>query len=185
MSSYYLSLGTIALLICHFHIASSTASLNRDNLNVPCSFLDSLNITNGQYDPKTKSIQYDNQTFLPGQYGSFDYEVSFEKRMPAPKHYRACVCKNKPCISLCCPLGQTLLLSVNDTFVCTPNQHPDKYQMMMDVLDPALNTTTEENVLSRFGYLVSPKCERYVLDPEENPLLDVFHVMTVRMSKLS
>lgn len=167
----------IALLTCYIQICKSTPSLKRDNFNVPCGFLDSLNITNGVYDAKTKTIAYDNQTFLPGQYGSFDYEVSYEKRMPAAKHYRGCVCKNKPCIGLCCPLGQSLLY-INDKFVCTPNQHPDKWRMMMEVLDPITNKTTEENVLSIFGYVVNPKCERYMLEPDDSPM-DVFYVMTV------
>lgn len=176
----HLLLATFLCLTCHIHLTHATAALNRDNLNVPCGYLDSLNITNGHLDPTTKSISYDNQTFLPGQYGSFDYEISYEKRLPAQKHYRACVCKTKPCISMCCPLGQSFI-SINGTFVCTPNPHPGKLQMIMNVKDPKTNTTKEMNMLSSFGYVLSQKCDRYVLEPE-NTEADEFEVMTVRLS---
>lgn len=172
------------LLTSHVHLAHTSASVNRDNFNVPCSFRDSLNVTNGLYDPKTKSIRYDNTTYLPGQYGSFDYELVYEKRMPAATHYRACVCKmHKPCVPICCAIGQSLV-EIDGRYVCTPNVHSDARRMMIDVLDPVTNEKTEENVLSSFGYVVSPLCERYALDPANEPM-DEFQLLKVYINKKS
>lgn len=179
MSFRHTMLSAFALLTCLVHF--STALTPRDNLNVPCGYLDSLNITNGIYDSKTKSIRYDNRTYYPGQYGSFDYEISYEKRMPAPKHYRACVCKNTPCVAMCCPPGKSLLY-IDQRFQCTENEHTDKRRMMVDLLDPVFNETSQINVLDRFGYVVSPLCDRYILSPETDPL-DEFYLMKVKPNR--
>lgn len=175
-----LVVATIALLFC-VHLVTSTASpTSRDNFNVPCKFRDSLNISGGHFDAATKTIQYGNTTYYPGQYGTYDYEFIYDQRRPAERHYRACVCENKPCIRLCCPLGESYY-SFNESFVCKPNQHHNLHELRVQMLDLDLNETVDSNALDKFGYVVGTPCDTYALAPEDpmNADTDAWQMLTV------
>lgn len=89
----------ILLLICLLSV--------KCNAKEPCSFKDSINITDGIKYPNG-DIKYDDILYTPNLYGSYDYEYinkSSIKSYTEP-HYRGCICLVKNCINFCCPRGQ-------------------------------------------------------------------------------
>lgn len=147
-----ISISHLILFASNLLLPKSTATSKK----VSCSFSNSLNISDGIFDQATRSYYHENKKYLQGQYGDFEYELIDGKASAVKKHIRGCVCQDEKCISLCCPLGQTYLEPGN----CIPHQQPDKWQLIMDVLDIATNNKTSENVLASFGYFVRPKCMR-------------------------
>lgn len=72
---------------------------------LPCSFVDSINITDGALQPN-KSIIYDGVEFTTDDYAQVDYVLNNGvERASAKSHIRGCLCNRKPCIRFCCPYG--------------------------------------------------------------------------------
>ncbi|XP_070491588.1 G-protein coupled receptor Mth2-like [Chironomus tepperi] len=71
--------------------------------SLPCSFIETVNITGGYVDINQNFI--DKSDVYPlGSYQEFDYiEDIAKKRVSVDPHIRGCVCKLKPCIRLCGP----------------------------------------------------------------------------------
>lgn len=83
--------------------------------NLPCDFLDSIDITGGALQPDL-SIIYNGTRFTDDLYGFVDGNSS--KRVLVEEHIRGCVCKIKPCIRLCCPYGMLRESLPNGTKAC-------------------------------------------------------------------
>lgn len=72
---------------------------------LPCDFLDSINITDGIL-YSNNSIIFDDMEFPAGQYVKLDYEFEHGIEKVKVKPYtRGCICNRMPCIRLCCPHG--------------------------------------------------------------------------------
>lgn len=75
---------------------------------LPCHFLDSINITDGILQPN-KSIIFGGTVFSEGQYAEIDYILNGGNEYEPVKLYtRGCLCKHKPCIRFCCSFGSHL-----------------------------------------------------------------------------
>lgn len=174
-----LVLTTLSVIVtCDGNIqAGSVINHRTTKTHIPCGFRDSLNITDGHWDEETNSYTHENQTYVRGQYGSFDYEISYGFRIPAKIHIRGCKCQNKPCIAMCCPFGQSY---VPGTARCVSNQRLDNWQMLINASD----LRTEINVFDNFNYVVRPKCTQMVLGPTETlEMSKVRHMQRVSNSK--
>lgn len=78
---------------------------------LPCKFLDSINITDGAVQPN-KSIIYDGVEFSPADYAQVDYTLNRGVvRISAESHIRGCLCNRRPCVRFCCPYGTSLRAS--------------------------------------------------------------------------
>jgi hypothetical protein len=70
--------------------------------SLPCSFIETVNITGGYVDIERNYI-YQSDVYPLGTYQEFDYIEGIEKnRTNVDPHIRGCICKLKPCIRLCC-----------------------------------------------------------------------------------
>lgn len=73
---------------------------------LPCDFQDSMNITNGILQ-SDGAIIFNGTKYSKEQFAEIDYIVVNEsKREAVEPHFRGCPCNVRPCIRLCCPLGQ-------------------------------------------------------------------------------
>lgn len=85
---------------------------------LPCHFLDSINITNGIFQPN-KSIIFGGTVFPEGQYAEIDYILNDGiERETVELHYRGCLCKRKPCIRYCCSFESYVANIKEDREVC-------------------------------------------------------------------
>lgn len=88
---------------------------------LPCHFLDSINITDGIFQPN-KSIIFGGRIFSKGQYADIDYVLNEGNEHDTVKlHTRGCLCNHKPCIRICCSFG-SYLVTKNGLTDC---QRPD------------------------------------------------------------
>ncbi|CAH1722926.1 unnamed protein product [Chironomus riparius] len=70
--------------------------------SLPCSFIETVNITGGYVDIDRNYI-YSSDVYPLGAYQEFDYLEDFARnRVSVDPHIRGCICKLKPCIRLCC-----------------------------------------------------------------------------------
>ncbi|KAH8297639.1 hypothetical protein KR054_004662 [Drosophila jambulina] len=76
-----------------------------EETHYPCAFIDTANIS-GSYSSDGSYIH--NWTVIPRHLvAAYDFVIENGIRIPAPMHLRACVCKTRPCVRICCPEGQT------------------------------------------------------------------------------
>lgn len=79
-----------------------TSVVSMSSTELPCHFLDSINITDGIYQPN-KSVFYGGTVYPEGQYAEIDYILNEEGKNETVKlHRRGCLCSLKPCIRICC-----------------------------------------------------------------------------------
>ncbi|XP_034480581.1 probable G-protein coupled receptor Mth-like 10 isoform X1 [Drosophila innubila] len=78
----------------------------RNGIHTKCSFFDTVNVTGFPSFPNG-SYSYEG-VMIPSHYvGTFDYiYTDLVDRVDVAPHTRACICKLKPCINICCPWGQ-------------------------------------------------------------------------------
>lgn len=75
---------------------------------LPCQFLESINITDGALQ-SNQSIIYAGDEFTPADYAQVDYILDRGVvRISADTHIRGCLCNRKPCIRFCCPYGSSI-----------------------------------------------------------------------------
>lgn len=72
---------------------------------LPCHFLDSINITDGIAQPN-KSIIFGSTLYPEGQFADVDYILDEEgEHETVQLHRRGCLCHLKSCIRFCCSIG--------------------------------------------------------------------------------
>lgn len=142
---YFLIILVILLVI----VAKSNAYL--DNLNKPCKYLDSINITDGVFNEDDGSIMFEGVYYPSYLHATYDYEfVNESYRQPVASHVRGCACKLGPCVRMCCPRGQYLYRTN-----CYTND---------SVSDLSLSVThdgenfEEEKIFDIFHYVVGKPC---------------------------
>lgn len=164
---------TIYILI----LLPNVHAYTQDNFNVPCNYLDSINITDGRRN-MDGSITFRGVRFANGDYGTFDY--TFEngiKRVSTEPHIRGCPCKHRSCVSLCCPPGYIYM----DVHGCT---WKPTFDMPIEVWNQA-NETKIIDLFKDFGYVLNhenlPCVELVEKTPEEVPT-DVWYLYDVSLS---
>lgn len=101
------------IIICSFKLLISIGlfggyRVSALSTELPCQFLDSINITDGSLQ-QNKSMIYDGVEFTAADYAQVDYTLNRGvERIPAESHIRGCLCNRKPCIRFCCPFGSVL-----------------------------------------------------------------------------
>lgn len=85
-----------------FSSLCSSFELNRDDERVPCSFFDTVNLTD-YYRYPNGSYQYEN-IIIPKEYtGTYNYEFrTLVRKERVQPHVRGCICLLKKCIKMCC-----------------------------------------------------------------------------------
>lgn len=72
----------------------------------PCAFIDTANITDIPGSVGDNATYFYNWTPIPHHLVAvYDFVIDNGIRIPARKHLRACVCRLKPCVRICCPSG--------------------------------------------------------------------------------
>lgn len=149
-------LAVVLLLIAIAQQSDAT----RDNLNVPCRFRDSINITDGIRD-SDDNIVFEDMIYTKNDYGIYDYVIVNDiVRRSVSAHLRGCVCRMKKCVRFCCPRGEQLQEGIcmqNETF----------YDRNITLQDRD-NATVD--VFQEFGYVVGKPCDEIIMmDPSEYP----------------
>lgn len=133
--------------------------LNANERNqLPCKYLDSINITDGirQADD---SIELNGMVFTKDQYAHIDFVLeNGVTHQIVPPYMRGCVCRMKSCVRLCCPLG-----SFYQNRSC--HRHNNHVQRLeATVLDEHKHTKTI--ILdNHFAYVNDRSCrQRYIAD---------------------
>jgi len=148
----YLFIAIVTLLVI---VTKSNAYF--DDLNKPCKFLDSINITDGSFDEDDDSITHDGIYYPKGYYAEYDYEfVNESYRQSVAQHWRGCTCKLKPCVRMCCPRGQIL-----DRTQCL---NDSVYDLPASATNDGISFT-RGNIFDLFHYVVGRPC--YQISPSE------------------
>lgn len=122
--------------------------------NMPCDFLDSINITNGALQ-SNKSIIYNGIEFPAGQYVNINYTVrNVTEIVPMPSYTRGCACNLKPCIRLCCPFGMIHLKSG----VCKAHESAAHFKVFTEQYRN--NQFEDVEVVQKFAFVDSYPCKR-------------------------
>lgn len=75
------------------------------NNNLPCNYLDSIDISNG-VQQTNNSIIYSGIEYQTKHYGEINYILNDDmKSIIVKPYFRGCPCQIKSCIRLCCPHG--------------------------------------------------------------------------------
>lgn len=135
----------------------------RNGHNLPCDYLDSINITDGTLQPDT-SVTYNNITYPPDQYFDIDYVLrnGSKTHIKVQSSYRrGCLCNIKPCVRLCCPAG---VLFSNRKNRCHHHINQSAEHFEHEVLDK--DNATENWVLEdHFAFVYDRPCGgRFIVD---------------------
>ncbi|KAH8379937.1 hypothetical protein KR009_008101 [Drosophila setifemur] len=146
----FLLLGLLAILSGHsswgFH----------EETRYPCAFIDTTNIT-GSFG--TNGTYVHNWTVIPSNLVAvYDFVIENGIRIPARRHLRACVCRLKPCVRICCQEGEIYDLEGRHCSVTRGKVPPLPSYSHMEV--EFLNGSLKEMELrSGFSIHVDTPCE--------------------------
>lgn len=125
--------------------------------DLPCDFLDSVNITGGILHSNNSFI-FKGIEFKAGQYAKINYIVRDGESSIVKPYYRGCPCKDKPCIRLCCPYGSFVVSKKADgEFIC---REDDSARHIEGEIINENNETQTINFEERFGF-VDRVCTNY------------------------
>lgn len=120
---------------------------------LPCHFLDSINITNGTQQ-QDKSIKFNGITFAEDQYA---YVLDNQSNQTYP---RGCLCNIKPCLRLCCPYGS--IYERNGTSPCRSHEAATQFENEIQAED---QNAKNRLVNHHFGYIIGRPClDMYGID---------------------
>lgn len=118
------------------------------NSTLPCSFWDTVNITSGVVSADG-SITYNNITYTENEYAEFDYVfLNKTHRENVTSHLRACTCKDKPCVRLCCEAGYIFkkgkkCIPYNNTFEVAVDVYKNRNNQPVQLLNYFSHTWTK------------------------------------------
>lgn len=127
-----------------------------EETHYPCAFIDTANIS-GSYNSEGSYIH--NWTVIPRHLvAAYDFVIENGIRIPAPVHLRACICKTRPCVRICCPEGETYDLVARQCLVPIKGLPSLPSQKHMEV---ELNNGSLRNIelKSRFSIHLGTPCE--------------------------
>lgn len=116
---------------------------------LPCHFLDSINITDGT-PQQDKSIIFDGITFTEDQYA---YVLKNESNRTYP---RGCLCNLKPCLRLCCPYGSIFERTTDGMSSCRSHEAATQFENEIQAED---RNAKNRLVNHHFGYVNDRPCE--------------------------
>lgn len=158
--------GMGVLLICMIGLMSVNRAgaflLGRE---LPCRFLDSVNITDGIRNDDG-SITFNDITFPKDQYARINFILeNGTKHVTVDPYVRGCLCAIKPCIRLCCPFGTFVDSSIKQGKKC--RSHEAAKQFESDVIDA--NNNVDKVILdNQFAFVDDRPCSRYYLADSYN-----------------
>lgn len=127
---------------------------------LPCHFLDSINITAGVLQPDN-SIIFGGTTFNENHYSRIDYVLdNGTQPIPAEPHLRGCLCDIKPCIRLCCEYGSIHQRIPGSGVRCQKQDTPVKFESDIHVESPHVTTLLENHY---FGYVHDRPCNKFYI----------------------
>ncbi|XP_020714444.1 G-protein coupled receptor Mth2 isoform X2 [Ceratitis capitata] len=154
-----------ALLLCIPPLVNAyNANLHqRDGMHVPCTFFDTVNVTGDPHFPNG-SYLHDGLLIPSDLVGTYDYiYTDMVRRVEVEPHMRACVCKLKPCINICCPWGESY--STNES-ACVNDTEYEWPQPMLNLTMPGESLKTV-NMFRQFAVQNFRPCEfMFSLQPE-------------------
>lgn len=122
---------------------------------LPCHFLDSVNITDGLPLPD-QSIQLGDIIYPRSQYATISYVLEDgTENITVNPYIRGCICNLMPCLRLCCPLG-TIYSTVNGTTDCQNHENGRDFHAEV------IHENKETKILplqQHFGYVEGSPCE--------------------------
>lgn len=140
-------------------ILNSSIIYERNQL--PCEYLDSINITDGIHRPDDDSVVFNGMVFDKNQYARIDYVLDNGMTHRAvPSYVRGCICQMKSCIRLCCPYN-----SFYQNRSCHRHSNHTHIQRLKTTI---LNRHKQIELISldhRFTYVTDRSChQRYIAD---------------------
>lgn len=151
-------MGVIIVLI---GLLSVNLSVALKLTELPCDFLDSINITGGNRLPYD-AIQFNGIVYPSDQYAEINYVIeagTFE--ITVDPYLRGCICNIKTCLRLCCPLG-TLHIDERAT-TCRDHDKAKKFEA--EIIHE--NNETKIIPLERyFAYVEGFPCNFMYIDDE-------------------
>lgn len=156
----------IGLLSVNFCIASD---------ELPCNFLDSINITGGNRFLLDESIEFNSIVYKRTQYARINYilENGIDKVIVDP-YIRGCICNIRACIRLCCPLGTLHTRTLDGMTVC--RDHEKGRNLHAEIVHE--NNETEIVPLHNyFSYVEGHPCKFLYFD-------DKFKISRVRINSI-
>lgn len=130
---------------------------------LPCNFMDSINITDGTTQ-HNKSIIFNGITFSEHQY-AYVHETKSNQTYP-----RGCLCDMKPCLRLCCPYGSIFERSANGMSSCRNHEAAAQFENEIYAEDP-----NAKNLLvnHHFGYV------------DDRPCKDLYSISEYKITKVN
>lgn len=127
---------------------------------LPCHFLDSINITDGAMQ-SDKSIIFGGTTFNEDQYSLVDYKLdNGTQPIPIEPHLRGCLCNIKPCIRLCCPYGSIHQRLPSGGIGCQKQDTPVNFEKDIHVENSNVKRLLENH---HFGYVIDRPCNKFYI----------------------
>lgn len=127
---------------------------------LPCNFLDSINITGGAVQPDN-SIIFGDTRFTENQYSRIDYVIdNGTNQVPVEPYLRGCLCNIKPCIRLCCPYGTIHVRLSNGEKGCRQHEAATEFEREIHAENSYVKTLLENHY---FGYVDDRPCNKFYL----------------------
>lgn len=160
---------TLAIVV----VLAAQSSAYLDDLNKPCKYLDSINITDGVYNEEDDSITFEGHYYASYLHAVYDYEfVNESYRQPVAPHIRGCACKLGPCVRMCCPRGQYLFRTA-----CYAN---DSVSDLTVTVSRDGESPEEVKLFDIFMYVVGKPCHEIgLLEPSKYPDTDTWNLYRV------
>lgn len=126
---------------------------------LPCKFLDSINITDGVMQ-SDKSIIFDETKYTMNQYSRINYILDNEtQHIPVEPYLRGCLCNIKPCIRLCCPYG-SIHVNANGEKGCRKHDVAHQFESEIHAENSNVKALLENHA---FGYVDDRPCSKFYL----------------------
>lgn len=141
----------------------------QDSYRVPCPFYQSVNVTDSKRFANG-SYLYDG-ILVPSKWiGIYDYVfMTSVSKMRVEPHVRACICKIRPCLNICCPRSNTFHPITSS---CVPDR--ERSEEAVEEWPNSINITTAKGqrqeilIDQHFSFIHFPPClGMYTLKPNE------------------
>lgn len=139
-------------VIIGYHLSAASHIVQMQG---PCNFMDTVNITSGHED-QNGNFHYKGSIFKKGMFATYNYIVeNLTEVVKVEPHIRGCVCDIKPCIRVCCLADQS------NSSAC----------IKTETIKVATSDDEEEEIDllgNRYGVLIGQPClGMYKLEPED------------------